>query len=56
MPITDAMTRIIMNNGNSIDIADQAKREGVKDLRRSGLDKVRAGLTSLEEVESVTNE
>lgn len=56
MPITDAMTRIIMNNGNAIDIADQARREGVRDLRRSGLDKVKSGLTSLEEVESVTNE
>ncbi|ARU30536.1 type IV-A pilus assembly ATPase PilB [Sulfuriferula sp. AH1] len=56
MPITDVMTRIIMSNGNAIDIADQARREGVRDLRRSGLDKVRSGLTSLEEVESVTNE
>jgi type IV pilus assembly protein PilB len=56
MPITDEMTRIIMSNGNAIDIADQARRDGVRDLRRSGLDKVRAGLTSLEEIESVTNE
>ncbi|MDA8224443.1 MAG: type IV-A pilus assembly ATPase PilB [Betaproteobacteria bacterium] len=56
MPISDAMTRIIMSNGNAIDIADQARREGVNDLRRSGLNKVKAGLTSLEEVESVTNE
>ena len=56
MPITEAMTRIIMNNGNAIDIADQARRDGVRDLRRSGLDKVKTGLTSLEEVESVTNE
>ena len=56
MPITDEMQRIIMKNGTSIDIADQAKREGVYDLRRSGLRKVRAGLTSLEEVEAVTNE
>lgn len=56
MPITEEMTRIIMKNGTAIDIADQADREGVADLRRSGLKKVRAGLTSLEEVESVTNE
>jgi type IV pilus assembly protein PilB len=56
MPISDAMTRIIMSNGTAIDIADQANREGVSDLRRSGLRKVRAGLTSLEEIESVTNE
>lgn len=56
MPITEEMTRIIMSNGNSIDIADQAKKEGVNDLRRSGLLKVMKGLTSLEEVEAVTNE
>ena len=56
MPITDEMTRIIMNNGTAIDIADQAKRDGVADLRRSGLRKVKAGMTSLEEVEAVTNE
>ncbi len=56
MPITDEMTRIIMNNGTAIDIADQAKREGVSDLRQSGLRKVKVGMTSLEEIESVTNE
>lgn len=56
MPITDDMRRIIMSNGNAIDIADQARREGVSDLRRSGLNKVMTGLTSLEEIESVTNE
>jgi type IV pilus assembly protein PilB len=56
MPISDEMQRIIMKNGTSIDIADQAKRENVSDLRSSGLRKVKAGITSLEEVESVTNE
>jgi type IV pilus assembly protein PilB len=56
MPITDEINRIIMKNGNAIDIADQAKREGVSDLRRSGLNKVKLGLTSLEEIEAVTNE
>jgi len=56
MPITDEMQRIIMKNGTSIDIADQAKKEGIYDLRRSGLRKVMQGLTSLEEIESVTNE
>ncbi|MBL0121190.1 MAG: type IV-A pilus assembly ATPase PilB [Betaproteobacteria bacterium] len=56
MPITDEMQRIIMKNGTAIDIADQARKEGVYDLRRSGLRKVRAGLTSLEEIEAVTNE
>ncbi len=55
MPISDEMQRIIMKNGTSIDIADQARREGIADLRTSGLRKVKAGLTSLAEVESVTN-
>ena len=56
MPISDEINRIIMKNGNAIDIAAQAKREGVRDLRQSGLLKVRQGVTSLEEVEAVTNE
>jgi type IV pilus assembly protein PilB len=56
MPISDEMSRIIMKNGTAIDIADQARREGVRDLRQSGLRKVKAGFTSLEEVEAVTNE
>ncbi|MEO8627035.1 MAG: type IV-A pilus assembly ATPase PilB [Betaproteobacteria bacterium] len=56
MPISDEINRIIMQNGNAIDVADQAKRDGVKDLRQSGLLKVKLGITSLEEVEAVTNE
>ena len=52
----DEMTRIIMKNGTSVDIADQARREGMVDLRRAGLLKVMQGLTSLSEVEAVTNE
>jgi type IV pilus assembly protein PilB len=56
MPITDEMRQVIMRNGNALEIAAQAKREGVKDLRQSGLIKVKAGMTSLEEVEAVTNE
>ena len=55
MPISEEMERIIMKNGTAIDIADQSKRDGVKDLRESGLIKVRKGLTSLEEIEAVTN-
>jgi type IV pilus assembly protein PilB len=54
MPVTDAIGRIIMQGGNAIDIADEAKRAGIWDLRRAGLEKVRQGLTSLEEVNSVT--
>jgi len=56
MPVTDAISRIIMKNGTAHDIADQAKREGVRDLRQSGLWKVKQGLTSIAEVEAVTNE
>jgi len=56
MPITDSISRIIMENGNAIDIADQAKKEGVNDLRRSGILKAIQGLTSVTEVENCTNE
>jgi type IV pilus assembly protein PilB len=56
MPIGEEMSRIIMKNGTAIDIADQARREGIRDLRQSGLIKVKAGITSLEEVEAITNE
>jgi type IV pilus assembly protein PilB len=56
MPITDEMKQLIMRNGNSLDIAEQAQREGVRNLRQSGLLKVKTGMTSLEEIEAVTNE
>jgi type IV pilus assembly protein PilB len=55
MPISEEIQRIIMTNGTSLDIADQAQREGVNDLRRSGLLKVIQGLTSLDEVLGSTN-
>jgi len=56
MPVTEALGRIIMEGGNAIDIADQAAKEGVWDLRRAGLEKIRQGMTSIEEVNSVTIE
>jgi type IV pilus assembly protein PilB len=56
MPITEEVQRIILAEGSAMDIAVQAQREGVRDLRQSGLIKVRAGVTTLEEVISVTNE
>jgi type IV pilus assembly protein PilB len=56
MPITEDTQRIILGNGNSMQIAEQAKREGVRDLRRSGLMKVIQGVTTIEEVLGVTNE
>jgi len=56
MPVTETIGRIIMEGGNAISINDQAKLEQVWDLRTAGLKKVRDGLTSLEEVNSVTIE
>jgi len=54
LPITDAIARIILAGGSAPEIGDQAAKEGVWDLRRSGLEKVKSGLTSLEEINSVT--
>jgi type IV pilus assembly protein PilB len=56
MPVTETLGRIIMEGGNSMQIADQAKREGVADLRTSALKKVKDGVTSLEEINRVTIE
>ncbi len=54
LPVTDAITRIILAGGSAPEIGDQAAKEGVWDLRRSGLEKVKSGMTSLEEINSVT--
>ena len=56
MPVTESIGRIILAGGSAVDIAQQAAKEGIWDLRRSGLEKVKAGITSLEEVNSVTIE
>jgi type IV pilus assembly protein PilB len=56
MPISEDIQKIILGSGMAQDIATQAQREGVRDLRQSGLLKVRSGMTTLEEVISVTNE
>jgi type IV pilus assembly protein PilB len=56
MPISDEMRQLIMRSANALDIADQSQKEGVKNLRQSGLIKVKQGVTSLEEVEAITNE
>lgn len=56
MPISEEIQRIILRGGSAMDIAQQASKEGVRTLRESGLLKVRQGMTSLEEVLSVTNE
>ena len=54
MPISDEMKRLIMDGKTAIDLADQAEREGIPDLRKSGLKKAKDGLTSLAEVDRVT--
>ncbi|MDA3877494.1 MAG: type IV-A pilus assembly ATPase PilB [Halothiobacillus sp.] len=56
MPVSEEMGRIIMRGGNAMDIADQSLKEGIPDLRRSGLRKVKSGLTSLEEINRVTKD
>ena len=56
MPISEEMGRIIMEGGNSMTLGDQAAKEGIDDLRASGLKKVAAGLTGLEEVNRVIKE
>ncbi len=56
MKISDKMGRIIMEGGNAIDLADQAKKENIPDLRASGLRKVMDGVTSIEEINRVTKD
>jgi type IV pilus assembly protein PilB len=56
MPISEAIQRIILSEGTAMDIAAQAAKDGVRDLRQSGLVKVRSGVTTLEEVIACTNE
>jgi type IV pilus assembly protein PilB len=56
MPISEEMKRMIMAQATAIDLGDQAAREGIPDLRKSGLNKVKAGITSLREVNRVTLE
>ncbi|HEV8330395.1 MAG TPA: type IV-A pilus assembly ATPase PilB [Steroidobacteraceae bacterium] len=56
MPVTEDIQRIILQEGNAVDIAAQAASEGIWDLRRSGLEKARTGITSLDEVNQCTVE
>ncbi|MBK5964856.1 type IV-A pilus assembly ATPase PilB [Thiocystis minor] len=56
MKVTDAITRLILQGGDAMQLADQAQREGVSDLRQSGLRKVKAGLIGLEELNRVTKD
>lgn len=56
MPVSEEIQRIILRDGSALEIAEQARLEGVRSLRESGLYKAKIGLTSLEEVLAVTNE
>ncbi|RMH47525.1 MAG: type IV-A pilus assembly ATPase PilB, partial [Gammaproteobacteria bacterium] len=56
MPVTESISRLIMENGNAIQIADQAKAEGIPDLRASALEKARQGIIDLKEVNRVTQD
>jgi type IV pilus assembly protein PilB len=56
MPITEEIQRIILRGGNAMEIAEQATKEGVWDLRRAAMEKVKNGLTSLDEMHQVTVE
>ena len=56
LKISEDIARVIMDGGNAIDIADQAKKEGVDDLRESALKKVAQGVMSLEEANRVTKD
>jgi type IV pilus assembly protein PilB len=56
MPISEEMGKLIMQGGSQHEIEAQAEKEGVADLRQSGLRKVKSGVTSLAEVERVTNQ
>jgi len=56
MPISEAIADIIMRGGTALDIERQAKKDGIPDLRESGLKKVRDGITSMDELERITNQ
>ncbi len=56
MPISTEMETMIMNGANSLELAEQAQKENINDLRQSALNKVREGITSLAELERVTKD
>ncbi len=56
MPVSEEISRIVMRGGNAIEIADQMRAEGINDLRASGLEKARQGVTSLAEINRVTSD
>jgi type IV pilus assembly protein PilB len=56
MTLSEEMRKLILEGGNALQLAEQAKSEGINDLRASGLNKIRQGITSLEEIDRVTKE
>jgi type IV pilus assembly protein PilB len=56
MTLSEKMRAMILEGANAMELATQAKAEGINDLRESGLNKVRMGTTSLEEIARVTKE
>ncbi len=56
LPVSESMSKLIMADGNSLELGELARQEGHPDLRRSGLSKVLAGITSLEEINRVVLE
>lgn len=56
MKISEEMGRIIMREGNALELADQAQKEGIPDLRQSAIKKAMSGVTSLEEINRVTKD
>jgi type IV pilus assembly protein PilB len=56
MPLTESIAKIILSGGTAIQIADQARQDGIRDLRASALFKARQGITSLAEINRVTKD
>ena len=56
MPISDSIARMILEEGNALKIAEQARKEGIADLRESARQKVAAGITDLIEINRVTKD
>lgn len=56
MPISSAMEKLVMEGGNSLELEEQSRKEGILTLREAGLNKVRAGITSLEDINRVTKD
>ena len=56
MPLSESMRKLILEGGNTLQLAEQSRADGINDLRESGLDKIRQGITSLEEIDRVTKD